>query len=150
MRLYRNSLVSLSIIAIGLALSACGAQPAVKLPGQGQLQAAKATTEAIPEASAFKVIEGTVTKILPDDTRGLPHQNFVVSAMIVDARQAVTVNHNTLNGARVKNLKVGQSLTIRGVMYRNKNRAVGIHWTHKAVKDGDAGYIKTADGVVYQ
>ena len=149
MRLYRNSLVGLSCLAIGMMLNACGAQPSLRLPGQVQ-QAASATTQAVPEASAFKIIEGKVSKILPDDTKGLPHQNFVVTAVVVDARQAVTVNHNTFHGTRVKNLKVGQTLTIRGVMYRSKNRGLGIHWTHKANKAGDAGYIKTADGVVYQ
>ena len=60
-----------------LALGACGA-PALTATSQ---LSGPVESQSVPPASAFKTIQAKVTKILPMDTHGLPHQNFVVTVI---------------------------------------------------------------------
>lgn len=142
------SIVSRNVViagAVALALSACGLHPTAPVTGQ-QLRSTVAQTQAVPPQSKFTVIEGTVTKILPDDNVGLPHQNFIIK----DTKgRTMAVNHDTKFGKKVQSLTVGMTLTIRGVEYHD-SKADGIHWTHHAKKAGDAGYILTADGTKFE
>jgi hypothetical protein len=127
-----------------LALGACGA-PALTATSQ---QASAVESQSVPPASAFKTIQAKVTKILPMDTHGLPHQNFVVTVISGNTGKpgdSLQVNNDTKYGSEVEGLKVGDELTIKGTTYPG-----GIHWTHRANKPGDAGYIKTADGTIYE
>lgn len=136
-----HALVLGLVLAAPLSLGACGA-PALlsSQTAQGALEA-----QGVPPASAFVTIEATVTRMLPEDNHGLPHQNFVVEELSPKAGVTLQVNNDTKYGTKVPGLAVGQKLIIRGTTYPG-----GIHWTHKANKPGDAGYIKTADGKIYQ
>lgn len=148
MHFHRNAVLAISAGFLAMTLTACGnfqaslSAPSVSRPAQ-QLQA-----EAVPPQSAFETIEVRVKAVLPDDNHGLPHQNFVVSEIAPTAGMTLEVNNDTKYGSKVP-LKVGDTLTIRGVMYHNKAKH-GIHWTHKADKPGDAGFIQTADGHKYE
>lgn len=102
----------------------------------------------VPPQSAFKTFTVVVTKILPEDTQGLTHQNFLVKAVSPDAGAIYEVNNSTTHGTEVPNLEVGYKLTIRGTVYTGRKK--GIHWTHKANKPGDAGWIKTENGKIYE
>ncbi len=135
-----------SLLVVGLVAFAgtgCG-----KAPVAGVRVAARASqvvAQGVPPQSAFVTVAGKVSKLLPDDNNGLPHQNFMVTV----ADEIYTVNNDTKFGAKVPNLAVGATLEIRGTVYHNGSKS-GIHWTHHADKPGDAGYIKTADGKTYE
>jgi hypothetical protein len=140
----RTTLSALVTGAIALSLTACGtaAGPLVATT----VKTSQSTAQGVPPQSAFTTIKGKVTSIMPDDTHGLPHQNFY----ILDTKgRKMAVNNDTKFGSKVQNLKVGDEVTIKGVEYHDK-KADGIHWTHKANKPGDAGYIQTADGTKYE
>lgn len=136
---------------LGLALSAvvglagCGAPTTlstVKTTASSSVEAL-----GIPPQSAFKTFDVVVTKILPEDTHGLTHQNFVVKT--VKDGEVYAVNNSTTHGSEVEGLHVGEELEIRGVVYKDKY-SQGIHWTHHANKPGDAGWIKDEDGEVFE
>lgn len=141
---------TLKKIWLGVALSAvvglagCGAPTTLATVKTASSSAVEAL--AIPPQSAFKTFDVVVTKILPADNNGLTHQNFVVKT--VSGGAIYQVNNSTTHGSEVPNLKVGEELEIRGVVYKDKV-SQGIHWTHHANKPGDAGWIK-ADGQVYE
>lgn len=96
----------------------------------------------------FKVVKGIVVTILPDDVHGIPHQEFRIRLTDPTPGKVLEVNHNTRMAKPVANLKIGDKLTIRGVTYSGAQP--GIHWTHHAKKPGDAGYIRTEAGVIYE
>ncbi|HEY9898927.1 MAG TPA: DUF3465 domain-containing protein [Pantanalinema sp.] len=137
-----------SILAAIIAIAGCGSVTTLQAP---QVSATSSVVEAkaVPPQSAFKVVKATVIQLLPEDNDGLTHQNFKVKAISPDAGRVYEVNNSTTHGSKVPNLKVGDVLEIRGTTYQNKDR-YGLHWTHKADKSGDAGYIKTADGKIYE
>lgn len=144
MSLHRLTLAALTA-TVAMTLTACGASP-VGLTSARVTSASTSQVMGVPPQSAFTTISGTVTKILPEDNQGLPHQNFVIK----DTKgRTMAVNNDTKFGSKVRNLTVGMTLTIRGVEYHDK-KADGIHWTHHANKPGDAGYIQTADGTKYE
>lgn len=99
----------------------------------------------------FVQVAGVIEKVLPEDTRGLPHQVFLFHTRSTNKNIPVLleVNHDIQFGKRVPDLKVGEALTIKGVLYHDRKKD-GIHWTHHKDKPGDAGFIKTPDGHVYE
>lgn len=144
MSLNRNSLFALLAGTLALSLTGCG-RPPVMVPARAAVTAASLKSQSVPSANQFVTVQATVVAVLPNDTTGLPHQNFVVT---VDGHRYF-VNNDTHYGTEVPGLKVGMQLTIRGVEYHDP-KDDGIHWTHHADRDGDAGYIQTADGHIYQ
>lgn len=157
MRPNRNPL-ALVAIAASLLLSACGTatMPTYALAPMAYGPATMAKTNkalgnlgnlgSVPRPSQFVTISCTVTQILPPDTSGLPHQIFDVQDTQGDTLE---VDNDTHYGSEVQGLYVGERLTIRGVEYHDPNKD-GIHWTHHANRPGDAGWIKTPDGQIYQ
>lgn len=136
-----------SVLAAILAIAGCGSVSTLQAPRVTTASVVEA--KAVPPQSAFKVVKATVIQLLPDDNDGLTHQNFKVKAISPNEGRVYDVNNSTTHGSKVPNLKVGDVLEIRGTTYQNKDR-FGLHWTHKADKPGDAGYIKTADGKIYE
>lgn len=149
MRFNRTAALAVSAGFLAMALSACGSLQVTRAVPQVVRVAQQVEAKAVPPQSAFVTIKVTVKTILPDDTTGLPHQNFVVTTVSPTAGLVMQVNNDTKFGSKVP-LKVGDSLTIRGVTYGKPTRPSGIHWTHKADKAGDAGFIQTADGSKYE
>ncbi len=130
----------LATLGLALVLAGCGT---VNPTLPRKLVSSVVATQAIP--TNWTVLRGTVQEILPEDLKGLTHQNFKIIA--IDG-QVFEVNHSTTHGKRIDALKVGAFVTIRGVVYRDKGRQ-GIHWTHHANELGDAGFIEF-DGRRYE
>lgn len=145
------------VAAFGL-LAGCGQAPTAKLVGTATRSlSAEMAAENLdgrpfpppPTPDQFQTIQATVVQILPEDTSGIPHQNFVVKETAPDAGMTLSVNNDTRYGSKVQGLHVGEQLTIKGIEYHDPGKD-GIHWTHKISQPGDGGYIKTPDGTVYQ
>ena len=159
MRHYRQQLV---IAALGvLFLSSCHASP-VGLSSLQPLQAlaplspqvvaeshGKPPVGNLPPASAFVVVQGTCIKVLPADNSGLKHQNWQIKETAPNAGMILTVNNDTTVGQAVTGLSVGMVMTIKGVTYHDTN-ADGIHWTHHSQDPAIGGFIKLANGQIFQ
>jgi hypothetical protein len=68
---------------------------------------------------------GRVLRLLPDDTKGAPHQRFLVR--VVDSL-TILVTHNRDLAPRVP-VQPGDSVTLRGEYIWNERGGM-IHWTH--------------------
>jgi hypothetical protein len=102
----------------------------------------------------FQTIKGIVKSLMPDTnpSGGLPHQHFFLQQEGGPLRR---VDNDLKFGTKVPNLVPGEPLTIRGVLYHddaaNGQPALdGIHWTHHRAVSGDAGFIQTPDGQIFQ
>lgn len=145
-------LVGLSL----LSLAGCGQSGATRAYGPpaafdaprllAEEMAALGEPQGVP--TNFKVVSGVVVELLPDDLQGIPHQQFRIRLAAPTPGKVLEVNHNIRMARPVANLGVGDKLTIRGILYGGAQP--GIHWTHHAKKPGDAGFIRTEDGVVYE
>jgi Protein of unknown function (DUF3465) len=90
--------------------------------------------------------QGTVVRILKDDTEGGRHQRFIVR---LASGQTLLIAHNIDVAPRVADLRKGESVVFRGV-YEWSAEGGTIHWTHHD-PDGQhvAGWIRY-DGRTYQ
>lgn len=70
-------------------------------------------------------VTGIVTKLLPDDTTGIPHQRFIIT---VHTGHTVMVAHNLERAYRVP-VKVGDKVEIHGSYVWNELGGI-IHNTH--------------------
>ncbi len=70
--------------------------------------------------------EGVVSRILPDDTSGSPHQKFIVR---LPSGQTVLIEHNTELAPRIADLKEGDSINFFGEYVWNAQGGL-VHWTH--------------------
>jgi len=78
-----------------------------------------------------------VRKLLPDDTKGLPHQQFL---LLLDNGSTVKVAHDTKYAPRVP-INEGDMLTIKGEYIWNRKGGV-LHWTHHSdTPRHEGGYI---------
>ena len=85
-----------------------------------------------------------VTKLLPDDTSGLPHQKW--EARLSDG-SLVTIVYNSDMGARVP-VQIGSSFGVGGQFIWTGNNGL-VHWVHDDPKKiRPDGYIYL-DGVIY-
>ncbi len=141
---------AISVGALLLGLAGCGTAGTVPVSNLGvSATSSSLTSQSIPPQSSFVTIQCTVTQLLPADTNGLRHQRFDVEETAPDSNQTLEVDNDMTYGEEVPDLQVGERLVIRGVEYHDWNKN-GIHWTHRANVAGDAGYIQTPDGTIYQ
>ncbi len=70
--------------------------------------------------------EGTVTKLLADDSDGSRHQRFILT---LASGQTLLVAHNIDLAPRLDSLRSGDSVEFNGVYEWNPKGGV-IHWTH--------------------
>jgi hypothetical protein len=70
--------------------------------------------------------EGTVQRVLPDDTEGSPHQRFILETV---HGGTVLIAHNIALAPRVPGLREGTPVTVHG-QYEWNDRGGVIHWTH--------------------
>ncbi|HZF14989.1 MAG TPA: DUF3465 domain-containing protein [Steroidobacteraceae bacterium] len=75
-------------------------------------------------------VEGTVDKILPDDTEGSPHQRFILR---LASGQTVLIAHNIELASRIKGLAPGTPVQAHGEYEWNDKGGV-VHWTHEDPK----------------
>jgi hypothetical protein len=91
---------------------------------------------------------GTVTRVLPEDTQGLKHQLFLIK---FPGNRIVKVAHNIDIAPRIPDLRQGQKLAIKGEFIKSSNV---IHWTHnndmnKIDSDEFGGIIVLSKGKDY-
>jgi hypothetical protein len=159
----RRFLIAAVVIACVAALLQCGcwtSAPSIEAPptSQGTTasegEGAGGSTGDVLLARAFEerahnlLVEGqgTVSRLLTDDTRGDRHQRFIVT---LASGQTLLVTHNIDIAPRVSDLEVGDTVSFKGEYEWNDQGGV-IHWTHHD-PDGthEAGWIKH-EGRVYQ
>lgn len=70
--------------------------------------------------------EGTVIRLLPDDSDGARHQRFIVE---LASGQTLLVSHNIDIAPRIAGLEVGDRVSFNGEYVWNAKGGV-IHWTH--------------------
>jgi hypothetical protein len=149
MTMFTRTTTLLTLGAIAFSLSACGTSPANNALSIRSRAAAVVVAQGVPPATAFVTITAKVTTIQPDDTSGLPHQKFIVTEISPNAGKVLQVANDTQFGSKVLGLTVGETLVLKGVTWNDPSGG-GIHWTHHASKPGDAGFIKTPDGHIYE
>ena len=90
--------------------------------------------------------QGTVVKILADDTDGSRHQRFIVR---LNSGRTLLVSHNIDLAQRIDSLRAGDMVAFYGEYEWNPKGGV-IHWTHHDPQGHHpAGWIKH-DGQTYQ
>jgi Protein of unknown function (DUF3465) len=70
--------------------------------------------------------QGTVSRLLSDDTEGARHQRFIV---ILASGQTLLIIHNIDIAPRVGSLEVGDTVFFKGEYEWNEQGGL-IHWTH--------------------
>jgi hypothetical protein len=81
-----------------------------------------------------------VKKLLRDDTKGLPHQRFL---LLLDNGTTVLVAHDTKYAPKVP-LHPGDMVTIKGEYIWNERGGV-VHWTHRSdTPRHEGGFIEYA------
>jgi hypothetical protein len=71
-------------------------------------------------------LEGTVVRVLPDDTSGSRHQRFIVR---LPSGQTVLIAHNIDIAPRVDGIAAGDAVQFSGEFEENDKGGV-VHWTH--------------------
>jgi len=90
--------------------------------------------------------QGTVVKLLPDDTNGSRHQRFIVR---LDSGRTLLMSHNIDLAKRIDTLRTGDTIAFYGEYEWNPKGGV-IHWTHHDPQGRHpAGWIRH-DGQTYQ
>ena len=90
--------------------------------------------------------DGTVTRILSDDTDGSPHQRFILK---VASGRTILVSHNIELAPRIENLKTGDTVSFSGEYVWNEQGGL-IHWTHHDPSNRHtAGWLRH-NGKTYQ
>ena len=90
--------------------------------------------------------QGTVVKVLRDDSNGSRHQRFIVR---LDSGRTMLVAHNIDLAPRIETLRAGDTVVFNGEYEWNPKGGV-IHWTHRDPQGRHpAGWIKH-DGQTYQ
>lgn len=90
--------------------------------------------------------EGSVTRVLADDTNGSRHQRFILA---IPSGDTLLVSHNIDLAPRVDALAVGDTVGFNGEYEWNQKGGV-IHWTHRDPRGTHPhGWLKHK-GVTYQ
>lgn len=150
MRHYRNPLAAIvTALALGAALTGCGTLPmgaSTNVPaGLSTGSSSMALVDSLSAASKpgrkinFVTVTGVVTELLPDDTKGNPHQLFRFQATVKGQLKTIQVAHNTALAPYVP-LKVGDKVEVKGEYISEKPYDI-LHWTHYAPRGGEGGYI---------
>ena len=104
---------------------------------QQNSQADVLTAQRIRAKKVELIFSAPVCRILPDDTKGLPHQLFLVQ---LANGTSVKVAHDTKYAPKVP-IQVGDTVTIKGEYIWNRKGGV-IHWTHHSdTPRHEGGYI---------
>jgi hypothetical protein len=90
--------------------------------------------------------EGTVVRLLPDDTNGARHQRFIVE---LASGQTLLVSHNIDLAPRIAGLAEGDSVRFNGEYEWNAKGGV-IHWTHRDPRGRHVAGWVIHNGKTYQ
>jgi len=119
----------------------------ISFPDKGLSESKQETQSSVKEAylkqysNIFLKAEGEVAKILRDDTKGTPHQRFII---ITQEGQTILIVHNLNLALRVP-VKHGLKLRVYGEYEWNPKGGV-IHKTHDSKRKGDPhGWIEIVE-----
>ncbi len=147
-----KSLLTLAALATALLLSYFVSEPPpATQPVNGSAGLSKgddAITTAFRERRSDVWVEtqGTVIKILSDDNEGSRHQRFILR---LGSNHTVLVAHNIDLAPRIDELKVGDTVNLRGEYEWNERGGV-IHWTHHDPQGRHEGGWIRHEGETYQ
>ncbi|HJW76902.1 MAG TPA: DUF3465 domain-containing protein [Thermoleophilia bacterium] len=120
--------------------------------GGGATSTAAAGDAALAEAYAERAHDlrvegqGTVDRVLKDDTEGGRHQRFIVR---LASGQTLLIAHNIDVAPRVADLHGGDAVAFRGV-YEWSEEGGSVHWTHDDPEgQREPGWIRH-DGRTYE
>ena len=83
--------------------------------------------------------QGTVIRLLTDDSEGNRHQRFILE---LDSGQTLLITHNIDIAPRLDVIAVGDRVEFYGVYFYNEQGG-GIHWTHHDPKGQHiSGWLK--------
>lgn len=89
---------------------------------------------------------GVVIRNLPDDTKGSPHQKFILR---ISSGQTLLISHNIDLATRISSLREGDTVDFYGEYEWNSKGGV-VHWTHHdPAGHHENGWLKHK-GVTYQ
>ena len=91
-----------------------------------QVPASRPSPEAAPRGGTRLESEGTVVRVLADDTQGSRHQRFIVR---LSSGQTVLIAHNIDIAPRVQGISEGDTVSFSGEFEQNDKGGV-VHWTH--------------------
>ncbi len=90
--------------------------------------------------------EGTVSRVLGDDTMGDRHQRFILT---LDSGRTLLIAHNINLAPRIESLREGDTVSFSGEYEWNDKGGV-VHWTHRDPQgQHEAGWLKHR-GRIYQ
>jgi len=121
----KNILIAALAIVIYL-LAQRGEKLPEVLPSSGGSGNALVTAFANEQSDLQIRGQGVVKKVLPDDTKGLKHQKFILQ---VNPDQTVLVAHNIDLADRLPGLRKGDTVGFYGE-YEWTARGGVMHWTH--------------------
>lgn len=140
MRHYRNPLAAIvTALALGATLAGCGTLPMGVSTSGNDLVSAESRKERPRRKINFVTLSGTVVQLLPDDTKGTPHQLFRFKTTVKGQEKIVQVAHNTALAPYVP-LQIGDAVTIKGEYIPERPYDI-LHWTHYDPRGGEGGYI---------
>jgi len=90
--------------------------------------------------------QGTVVKVLADDTNGSRHQRFIIR---LDSGRTLLVSHNIDLAQRIDTLRAGDTVAFYGEYEWNPKGGV-IHWTHHDPQGSHPSGWLRHDGRTYQ
>jgi hypothetical protein len=120
----RRVLGTLTVGFLALLPLGCASQTqSLKLgsPSDGEVLEAQAEHARKHEVT----VTAPVSKLLPDDTEGIPHERFLIR---LSNGSTVLVAHDTARAPRVP-VQAGDTITIHGEYIWNEKGGV-LHWTH--------------------
>lgn len=131
----------------GITVSFCVSALAVAPDHPGQIQDDSALVAAMNSHQNVFYVEGNnlvVTKILPDDTTGLPHQKWQAR---LSNGSTITVVYNSDMGVRVP-IQVGEKFGVGGQYIQTGNGGL-IHWLHDDPRHNRPDGYVYLNGVIY-
>lgn len=157
--------ICLIAIFLSLSLSACSSPLVQVAPStapdaplaenradipQNRLEAAPDDSQVLEAQNnqAHKVevlFSAQVKKLLPDDTKGLPHQRFLLQ---LSNGSTVLIAHDTKYAPSVP-VQAGDTVTVKGEYIWNKRGGV-VHWTHLSDTPRHEGGFIEFQGTRYQ
>jgi hypothetical protein len=98
------------------------------------------------KSGVFVSGEGTVLRLLEDDTSGDKHQRFILELL---SGHTLLVTHNIDIAPRIDGLALGDTVRFCGE-YIWTEKGGTLHWTHRDPDGSSPGGWLESDGVVYR
>ena len=97
-------------------------------------------------SDVWGIAAGTVERLLEDDRKGIPHQQFIIR---IETGATILVEYNLDLAPRIAPLEIGDSVVVRGE-YHWSELGGRIHWVHHDPSGAPGGGWLRVRGKVYQ